>query len=91
MPCYLIGYDLISPGKDYGDLIKAIKALGSGWCHCLDSTWIITNSGSATDIRDALTPHLDSNDKLLVIKTSVPAAWLGLDDERSKWLRETLN
>lgn len=36
----LVGYDLNRPHQDYGDLIDAIKALGTWW-HCLDSTWIV--------------------------------------------------
>ena len=90
MATYLIGYDLNSPGQGYDDLIEAIKNLANGWWHHLDSTWIINHSGSATVIRDALKPHIDSNDELLVVKLSGEAAWAGFSDKGSKWLKDNL-
>lgn len=90
MASYLIGYDLNAPGKDYTKLIDAIKALGSNWWHCLDSTWIIKHEGPSTAIRDALTPLLDPNDELLVALLAGEAAWRGFGDQCSKWLKDNL-
>ncbi len=89
MATYIIGYDLKKPGQDYSSLFEAIKKLGNWW-HCLDSTWIIKHDGPATSIRDALTPHIDSNDRLLVTKLSGEAAWAGFSDDCSKWLKNNL-
>jgi hypothetical protein len=89
MKSYLIGYDLRKPGQDYKDLIEAIKKLGTWW-HCLDSTWIIKSNLSAEQIRDKLTPHIDANDKLLVVKLFREAAWIGFDKNCSDWLQNNL-
>lgn len=43
MQVYCNGYDLNKRGKDYKDLIPAIKALGTRW-HCLDSTWRVKSN-----------------------------------------------
>ena len=89
MNSYLIGYDLNRAGQDYASLIEAIKGLGPWW-HCLDSTWIIKHSGPSTLIRDALSPHVDRNDELLVLKLTGEGAWTGFNSECSTWLKNNL-
>jgi len=87
---YLISYDLCSPGQNYSDLYEAIKSIASGYWHHLDSTWIIKHIGNASAIRDSLTPFLDGNDKILVVKLSGEGAWQGFDNSGSKWLKDNL-
>jgi hypothetical protein len=65
MKTYLIGYDLNKSGQDYKDLIDAIKNLSSTWWHCLDSTWIIKSTSTASIIRDTLMSHILKNGDLL--------------------------
>ena len=91
MATYLIGYDLNRSGGDssYGDLIKAIKEFATWWHH-LDSTWIIKSTKTAVEIRDALTPFIDSNDELLVATLTGEAAWHGFNNEASSWLKNNL-
>ena len=89
MNSYLIGYDLNRPGGNYAELIDAIKLIGTWW-HCLDSTWIVKTDLTAVQIRDALSPHIDSSDELLVVKLSGEAAWIGFDDKCSSWLKANL-
>lgn len=87
----LIGYDLNKTGKDYASLIKAIKALGSDWWHCLDSTWIIKTDLDTVAARDSLAKHIDGNDELLVVDiTAGSAAWTGFDSDCSSWLKNNL-
>jgi hypothetical protein len=87
----MIGYDLIKPGKDYANLIDAIKKLGDTWWHCLDSTWIIKTNSTAKQVRDALFQHIDGNDRLLVVTLSAPAAWTSSFSEKCKqWLSDNL-
>jgi len=87
----LIGYDLNKTGKDYASLIKAIKALGLYWWHCLDSTWIVKTDFDTVAVRDALAKHIDSNDELLVVDiTAGSAAWTGFDSDCSSWLKNNL-
>jgi len=88
MTTYIVGYDLISPGKDYKNLIDAIKTYA--WWHCLDSTWIIKSEKAATQVRDHLIQHIDSNDRLLVANLGGTAAWFGFDKSCSDWLTNNL-
>lgn len=90
MSTYVVCYDLNSPGQDYGDLHKAIKALGAWW-HNLDSTWLVTSSKTASGLRDYLKPHLDANDKLLVIDiTGDPWASRGFTGSGADWLKNNI-
>jgi hypothetical protein len=90
MSTYMIGYDLNRPGQNYEDLFNAIKAQSSTWWHHLDSTWIIKSDNNAKAIRDALVPHIDANDELLVAALSGEAAWTGFNDNGSTWLTNNL-
>lgn len=87
---YLISYDLNKSGQNYSLLIEKIKEIANGYWHHLDSTWIIKHSGSATDIRDALAPFIDSNDELLVVKLTREAAWKGFNTRGSEWIKTNL-
>jgi hypothetical protein len=91
MKSYLIGYDLNRPrgAADYPNLIAAIKNIGSWWHH-LDSTWVVKSDLSAAQIRDQLTPHIDSGDELLVTCLTGEAAWRGFNQEGSQWLKDHL-
>lgn len=89
MPVYSINYDLYDPGQDYNDLHEAIKDYGTWWHH-LESTWIVNTSSSASDIRDDLKGHIDSNDELLVTRLSGGWASTGIDDDGADWLHDHL-
>ena len=87
MAQYAISYDLRKPGRNYDNLIKAIKDLSGGWCHALESLWVVTSNLSAVQIRDRLLPHIDANDGLLITGLTGVAAWYGLGQEQSNWLK----
>ena len=89
MATYIISYDLNSPGQDYDSLYKAIKSC-SAWWHHLDSTWCVVSTMTATEIRDKIAAKIDSNDKLLVVKSAGVAAWRGFNDSASKWLKNNI-
>ena len=63
---YAINYDLKKPGQNYSDLHEAIKSCGDWW-HYLGSTWLMDTSLDATSIWNRLAPHVDRNDRVLVI------------------------
>jgi hypothetical protein len=93
MATHLIGYDIHpSRGESYDDLYTAIKKLGSGWWHHLDSTWLVVSDLTAAQIRDKLKAALPYNDdQLLVLTVSGDAgAWYGFDEAGSKWLKDNL-
>ena len=90
MATLLVGYDLNTPGQDYGDLIEALKSTGTWW-HNLDSTWLIVTGESHVQLRNRLWNLMDPNDELLVVDVSGDsAAWEGLNAEASKWIKDNL-
>jgi hypothetical protein len=90
MAVQLIGYDLNAPGRDYQALYDAIKQLGPVRWHCLDSTWMVVTNLSSTQIRDALAPHIDSNDTLLVVKLDGSWGTQNMSEECNNWLHDNL-
>jgi len=83
-----ICYDLNRPGKDYSSLIDAIKSAFPAYWHHLDSTWLVRSNLSCVEVRDLLTPHMDSNDELLVITLGGEAAWRGFNAPAVEWLND---
>ena len=90
MTTYAISYDLHKKdGFDYTNLIDAIKAYPN-WCHHLESDWVVTSDKTAEQIRDDLLRHIHKDDKLIVFKLAREAAWYGLSDKISDWLKNNL-
>jgi len=91
MAVYMVTYDLIKPHQDYPDLIKAIKEIGTTWCKPLLSTWLIVHDGPATAIRDALSQHIDDDDKLLVQRVAKGCAIKGpFSPKVTAWLANNI-
>lgn len=81
---YLISYDLRNPKKDYSGLLSELKN-SPGWCHHLDSTWLIATSDTAYQIYHRLAVYIDDTDSILIIK--VTRDWSGwLPKEAWEWL-----
>lgn len=88
MNSYIISYDLMTPGKDYSYLISAIKEYGT-YAHILESVWVVKSSNNSSSIRDNLSQHMDSNDKLFVARLTGEAAWKNVICT-DKWLKDNL-
>lgn len=69
---YLITYDLNSKGQDYENVINAIKQASDGnWCTYWKSSFLIrSNYATANQVADCITPHLDKNDRLIVMEVN---------------------
>ena len=79
MSVYCVSYDLNQAGQNYNALYDELKK-SPGWCHPLDSTWLISTGETAQQLSDRLCRHLDNNDTLLVIGvTKEYAGWLTQD------------
>jgi len=89
MTAYIISYDLSQPGQNYENLLNAIKGYAN-WARLGGSAYIIISDSSPVQIRDKLNRELDSNDKLYVGVVTAPAAWIGMSDEVSDWLKKNL-
>jgi hypothetical protein len=88
MATYIISYDLRKPGQNYEQLYEAIKSYGT-WAKINESLWAIVTTSNATQVRDKLLAHIDSNDRLFVIKSGVEAAWKN-SICKNEWLKERL-
>jgi hypothetical protein len=64
---YMISYDLKAPGRNYDDLYKEIKSLGSN-ISVLKSQWFVDTAMTAQQISDTLRSKMDANDNVLVNK-----------------------
>ncbi len=87
---YIISYDLNSAGQNYEDVLRIIKEHW-GWARLGGSAYIVITEKSAVEIRDNLMAVMDSNDQLFVGVIKAPAAWFGLGDEVSDWLKKNLD
>jgi hypothetical protein len=77
MACYIISYDLNTPGQDYIELTNAIERVGTTAWQCLNAAWLVITDLTAVQIRDALKPYVDKNDELLIAQLGNDAAWRG--------------
>ncbi|HEU5129297.1 MAG TPA: hypothetical protein VFU12_15040 [Glycomyces sp.] len=84
----LISYDLLTPGRDYEKLYRAIKDQGSTWIHPLESVWIINTTKTTSEVKDALAKHVDSNDKLFVSVLEHGASWSNLANGFFDWMKK---
>ena len=85
---HLVTYDLIKR-KDYPELTKELEKFA--YWHCLGSVWIVKSDLSTAQIRDRLLPHIDSDDKLIVLKLTGEAAWTtSFSRDCQDWLRNNL-
>ncbi|GAA2575501.1 hypothetical protein [Microbacterium binotii] len=86
MSIFVVTYDLSAPGRNYNDLIDHLKSYGT-YSRPVESTWLISTSMNAGQVRDAAKKYLDANDKLLVIALATNWASTGLRDATNEWLR----
>lgn len=88
---YLITYDLTAPNKDYSGLYQAIKDLAPDkWRHPMESVWCVSvgNGFKANDVYEALKPHVDSDDYLLVVDITQQDRQGWLSKDFWNWLKE---
>ncbi len=86
---YIISYDLNSPGKNYENVHKVIDSY-PGWAKLGGSAYIIATEETASQIRDKIMEVIDINDQLFVGIVKAPAAWFGMGDKVSDWLKNNL-
>lgn len=87
---YIITYELYKQGQNYEKLIQRIKSYGT-WARLGGSEYIVISTQSAVEIRDYLSIVIDNNDSIFVGTLIAPAAWNGMTEEVSNWIRNNLN
>ena len=86
---YIVSYDLSIPGQRYEDISALIRKEGS-WARLGGSAYLIESEKSAVELRDTFKVMLDKNDKLYVGKVTAPAAWTGMSEGVSEWIKKRL-
>lgn len=64
----IVTYDLKSP-NDYHNFYEAVKQQGKWW-HYMASTWLLSTQKTPQEVVDAVLPHMDIQDLLLVCELS---------------------
>jgi hypothetical protein len=87
---YLITYDLAKPHRDYEGFIEAIKTCGGGWCHALESVWLLETDLDAQQIWSKLASRVARQDKLFITRMSGDS--YGVLPERVwEWLNKAMS
>lgn len=86
--CYIIIYDLRAPRRDYNMLYSAIKSY-EHWGKMTESAWAVVSELNSEAIRDHLMKYIDTNDRLMVIKSGQHAAWVNAI-AANDWLKQNL-
>jgi len=83
----LVSYDLHGQ-RDYASFYATLGEQGSWW-HYLSSTWLLSTDRSPEEIADALRPHLDPNDSILVTEMARGGRYAGILPEPAwQWIEE---
>lgn len=89
MKSLIVTYDLCGKGKNYDELYERIKQYGT-WAHITESSWFIKTSSSCSTVRDHLGAVLDHDDALFVAELTGSAAWGGLSQDMTNYLKQNL-
>lgn len=72
--CYIVCYDLRTPGRNYESLYEALKKY-SNWGKLTESCWAITSPNNSSEICKNLLKYIDANDRIFVVLSGKEAAW----------------
>lgn len=86
---YIVTYDLSQPGQNYDKLLNLIKA-EMDWARLGGSSYLVESNSTAVALRDKYKAALDSNDQLYVGAVSSPAAWTGMPNDVTEWIKKKL-
>ncbi|MGJ1014082.1 hypothetical protein [Bacteroides salyersiae] len=90
MNIFIVSYDLNTDSSPhYDQLVEAIKSYQDYIC-LGGSAYLIETDESSVSVRDNLKAFLNSGDKLYVGRVTSPAAWFGMPEGTSKWIKEHL-
>jgi len=81
----IVTLDLRGPATAYDPLYQALKGQGRWW-HYMRWTWLVDTQRTPDEVVDALKPHVQSNDRVLVSPLVRPYQGL-LTKEAWDWIR----
>lgn len=86
---YIVSYELKDPSRNYQGLIEEIKN-SPGWAMITESSFIVDTQETAVSLRNRLNGKIDSNDIVYVCRLDREAAWYGLSEDVSNWIKNNL-
>ena len=90
MAVHWVNYDLRKQGQDYTKLIDYLKSSGT-WAKPLDSSFFVSTTLTAAQLRDGIMEHIDSNDAVVVVDvTSDDWAAFGISEKVTDWMKDEL-
>lgn len=90
MTVHWVNYDLNRAGQNYDGLIAYLKS-HQGWAKPHQSSFFIKTTLTASQLRDGIKKHVDSNDTVVVV-TVDGASWAttGVSATINEWLKRNL-
>lgn len=85
---YMISYDLHLPGQKYGDVKNVIENFGGYSIKILESTWLVRNSLTPTQMVDRIQSVVDKNDSIFIAEITSSRQGLLTD---SQWANISKN
>lgn len=86
---YIVTYDLRQPTQRYDELLRLIKDCAH-WARLGQSSYLVVSDLTAVQLRDKFKSALDGNDRLYVGAVKTPAAWTGMPDSVTQWIKKEL-
>jgi hypothetical protein len=87
MSVYLVTYDLKKPGRDYTNLLAAIRKHSN--VQLSESSYAIVSAQTAKQVSDLMRQHMDANDHVYVVTLALPYSGFG-PAETNQWLATNL-
>lgn len=90
MPTFIIAYDAKAANNGGNPLSRVISKLGQYW-HEVGTTVVLhSDEHTVAQLRDLLLPHVGDGGKLLVVKSGVEHAAVGLEPHEADLLKRML-
>ncbi|MFL6090459.1 MAG: hypothetical protein ACJ71Z_09990 [Aeromicrobium sp.] len=88
MAVHWVNYDLNKSGQDYTKLIDYLKS-HEGWAKPLKSSFFVSTTLTASELRDGIKKHIDTNDDVVVIPVGGQGwATFGLAKNITDWMHK---
>lgn len=82
---------ILVKGNNLESVYGYIKKISSGWWKHMPSSMIVAFEGSSVQLRDKiLSLHKENISKLVILKLNGEAAWIGINESGSSWLKNNI-
>lgn len=86
---YIITFEYYDSNKSYSAFLSEIEKT-PGWANVGKYAYILDTQETSAQLRDRLKQHLYTGDKLFVCLLQRDAAWTGMSEKVTSWIKEYL-